>query len=55
MQASSEREGTKRRPNHEQTGPGGYKCTCCGPSPKRRKSARRTERRRTKQSQKGEG
>jgi len=38
--------------NEEKTcqsvGPGGYKCPCCGPSPKRRREYRRMIRRRIK-------
>lgn len=30
-------------------GPGGYHCSCCGPSPRQRKAHRRTTRRRLKQ------
>lgn len=36
---------TKYRHTKWATGPGGWKCPCCGPLPKERKKARRTERR----------
>jgi hypothetical protein len=35
-------------------GPGGYKCSCCGPLPKDRPQFRRTKRRRQKQALKKE-
>lgn len=36
---------TKHRPSKWVSGPGGFKCRCCGPAPKDRIKARRTERR----------
>lgn len=36
---------TKTRQTKWACGPGGWKCPCCGPSPKNRRKARRTERR----------
>ena len=41
-------EGFKNRRDAISDGPGGYKCPCCGPSPKYRTQARRVERRRKK-------
>ena len=38
----------KRAANHK-IGVGGYKCYCCGPSPKKRRRYRRMARRRLKQ------
>jgi len=30
---------------HSRVGPGGWKCTCCGPAPKHRSSAARSHKR----------
>ena len=55
MQGSVGKNGYGSRRNHyEGVGPGGYRCPCCAPAPKRRKSARRAERRRAKQAEKRE-
>jgi hypothetical protein len=48
-------EGMSKRTHAPLDGPGGYRCPCCGPAPKRRDEHRRAERRRRKNEERSDG